>query len=125
MVYLLCMGAIMGKNPKTVTQIASFVEFPFTVKFVTLKSTPMVAAWSGSKLSSVNRSSKLKQKWLPNQVYFCQFSRSNISNLDFPTPLSPIIKSFKVVMGVSDDSIEVSERIFSLSTLQRQHTLHS
>ena len=42
---------------------------------LTLKSTPIVAACSGSNASSVNRK----------------------SNDDLPTPLSPIIRSFKVV----------------------------
>ena len=52
----------------------------------TLKSTPIVAACSGSKASSVN----LK------------------SNEDFPTPDSPIIRSFNVVKIASPSIVEMS-----------------
>ena len=50
------------KSHLLLTHIASFVQLPSTVIVFTLKSTPMVALCSGSKVSSVNLRSKLKEK---------------------------------------------------------------
>ena len=63
-----------------------FTLLAFILIVLTLKSTPIVAACSGSNASSVNLRSKE----------------------DFPTPLSPIINSFNVVKIESPSIFDIS-----------------
>lgn len=51
--------AICNMILPAVSHKASFTRFPSIDKVFTLKSTPIVAGWSGSKMSSVKRNSKL------------------------------------------------------------------
>lgn len=70
-----------------------------------LKSTPIVKDCSGSNSSSMNRSSKL---WIKSisintiNVIMNWFNNSKLhTNLDLPTLLSPIIKTFNVVNSLT------------------------
>ena len=65
----------------------------------------MVAETSGSNVSFVNLSSKL-QKIVENLQIFKTVvspntSRVHVSYLDFPVPLSPIIRSFRFTVSMS------------------------